>query len=255
MNHPRGTFPERRPYLFVLLLELLVVAVFLLAGTLDHVLQLGGGLRMYALANAILTVAVALLITRLRWWGRVGFRPAGRRQLLWVLPMAVPVLLNAYPGLDPGGPVAVAGFLGLALLVGFVEEAVFRGLMLRTLERLGVGRAVAITTVLFSVTHLMNVMAGESTFQAVLQLAYTAAIGFAFTAYALRAGTIWPLIVVHALIDFVAFLQDATIPVPPVVEITVAVVVTAGFTAYGAWLLTRPSPVSAAAREAVAAAR
>lgn len=231
-------FPERHPYLFVGLVTSLIIAVYLTAGTADYFLHFGG-LGVYAVANGVLTVVLALVITGLGWWRKVGFRPVSKRGLLWLLPMLLPVLLNFYPGLAPGGLGAVLGFLVLALLVGFVEEATFRGLMLRALKRVGEWRAVVITTALFSLTHLMNMMAGEGALQAVLQLCYTAAIGFAFTAYALRTGAIWPLIIVHALIDFVAFLQDTAIAVSPVAEITLAGVVTAWFVGWGCYLMSR----------------
>ena len=87
----------------------------------------------------------------------------------------------------------------------------------------------------------MNLMAGEGLLQAVLQLCYTAAIGFAFTAYALRTGAIWPLIIVHALIDFIAFLQDGSIPVPESVEVLLAAVVSVWFVAWGCYLMPRRS--------------
>ena len=238
MTVEERVFPERHPYLFVGLVTALIIAVYLTAGTADYFFHFGG-LGVYAVANGVLAVVLALVITALGWWRKVGFRPVGRREWVWLLPMSLPVLLNFYPGLAPGGLGAVLGFLVLAGLVGFVEEAAFRGLMLQGLKRVGQWRAVVITTVLFSITHLMNMMAGEGALQAVLQLCYTAAIGFAFTAYALRTGAIWPLIIVHALIDFVAFMQDAALPVPPVVEITMAGVVTAWFVAWGCYLMTR----------------
>lgn len=231
-------------------MELLVIAVYLAAGTADHFLHLGG-LGVYALANVVLTAALALVLTRLGWWGRVGFRRATPRQVLWALPVALPMLVNLYPGLKPGGPAQVAGFLGLALLVGFVEESVFRGLMLRALEPRGVSRAVVITTVLFSVTHLMNIMAGEAGLQAGLQLLYSAAIGFAFTALALRTGVLWPLVVVHALIDFVAFMQDPAATMPIGVEVTIDLVVTAVFFGYGFFLLRQRAAIGVAEEPAL----
>lgn len=239
---PAVSLPERRPYLFVTLLELTIIAVYLAAGTVGHVLHLDG-LGLYALANAALCVILAAIVARLGWWRRIGFRRTTSAALLWVLPTLLPALLNVYPGLVPPGLGQAAGFLTLAMLVGFVEETAFRGLMLRALQPLGTWRAVLVTTVLFSLTHLMNVLAGEGGLQAALQLAYSAAIGFAFTAIVLRTGTIWPLVIAHGLIDFIAFLQDPALVLPVHVEIGIDVAVTVVFLAYGAFVLrTRPAP-------------
>lgn len=251
---PAVSLPERRPYLFITLLELAIIAVYLAAGTVGHLLHLDG-LGLYALANAALCVILAAIVARLGWWWRIGFRRTTSAALVWVLPTLLPALLNAFPGLVPPGLAQAGGFLALALMVGFVEETAFRGLMLRALQPLGTWRAVLITTVLFSATHLMNVLAGEGGLQAVLQLLYSAAIGFAFTAIVLRTGTIWPLVVAHGLIDFVAFLQDPSLLLPVHVEIGIDVAVTVVFLAYGAFVLrTTPAPTRpvAAAEEAVA---
>lgn len=231
-----------------MLIELMVIGVYLASGTAAHFLSFGG-LAVYAVANAVLCVLLALVLSRTRSWHTVGFRRAPARQLLWVLPMCLPVLLNLYPGLDPGGVAPVAGFLVLALMVGFVEETAFRGLMLRALAPRGVWRAVVTTTVLFSLTHLMNIMAGEAGLQAGLQLLYSAAIGFAFAALALRSGVIWPLVVVHALIDFVAFMQDPAATVPVGVEVALDVTVTVVFLAYGLVVMLRRPTVTTAPPE------
>jgi len=235
---PKRAFDQRHPYRFVTLVELMIIGVYLVAGTVEDVAHVGG-LGIYVLANVTLTVLLAVILTVSASWRRVGFRRGTGRQLLWVLPMALPAVLNLYPGLDPGGLSAVLGFLCLALMVGFVEESAFRGLMLRALEPLGEWRAVIVTTVLFGVTHLLNILAGEGGLQAVMQLLYAAAIGFAFAALALRTRLIWPLVLVHALIDFVAFMRDPALTVPPAVEITVDLAVTIVFVAYGLFVMLR----------------
>lgn len=233
-----GSFPERRPYTFVALIELLVIGVYLVAGTVDHFLHLGG-LGVYALANAALVLILAIVVTRLGWWRRIGFQPASRTTLFWVLPMLLPAVLNLFPGIAFPGLAETTGFLALALAVGFVEETAFRGLMLRALAPRGVWPAIIVTTVLFSVTHLMNILAGEAGLEAVMQLLYSAAIGFAFTALVLRTGVIWPLIIAHALIDFVVFLRAPGAALAPSVEIGVDIAVTVAFVAFGLFVLNR----------------
>ena len=229
----------------------MIIAVYLVAGTADHFLHFGN-LGLYGVANALLTVLLAIMLTRMGWWRRVGFASATPRQLLWMLPAGLPVVVNFYPGLAPGGAAQVVGFLVLALMVGFVEESAFRGVMLRALAARGVWRAVLVTSVLFSVTHLMNIMAGEAGLQAGLQLLYAGAIGFAFAALALRTSVIWPLVVVHALIDFVAFMQDPAAVVPPRAEVILDLTLTVVFLGYGAFLMLHsPMRTSATAPQAV----
>lgn len=230
-------FSERHPYRFVAQIELMVVLVYLAAGTLDHFVHLGN-LGLYVVANVGLTLLTAAILTRMGWWRKAGFAVRLEpRDLRYFLVPLLPVVVNLLPGVRITGVAQVAGFLALALMVGFVEEGVFRGLMLRALEPKGVWHAVIVSTLVFSVTHLMNILAGESGWQAGFQLLYTFAIGFTFAALVLRDKPIWLVVVVHALMDYVVFLQDPSFTWPPAIEAGVDLAITAVFLAYGVFLL------------------
>ena len=112
-----------------------------------------------------------------------------------------PVILNVVPGLQFTGAAEATGLLLLALMVGFVAESVFRGLMLTALRERGVWRAIIVTSVLFGLTHLANVLAGATVLETISQVAYTIAFGVAFAALVLRTGIIGPLVLAHAAID------------------------------------------------------
>jgi CAAX protease family protein len=84
------------------------------------------------------------------------------------------------------GAATVTGLILLALMIGFVEESVFRGLMLTALREPGEWWAIVVTSVLFGVTHLANVLAGATLLETVSQVAYSVAIGVAFAALVLR---------------------------------------------------------------------
>jgi uncharacterized protein len=82
-----------------------------------------------------------------------------------------------------------------------------------------------------------------------LQICYAAAIGFGFSAVVLRTGLLWPLIITHALQDFLGFLVlngvvNSSAPGAP--EIISALGYIAAFTVYGIVLL-RALPTRAAA--------
>lgn len=236
----RHSFTQRHPYWFVILVELMVIAAYLGAGTVAHLQHLDE-YAMLGLAQGVLILALAGIVTRLGWWSRIGFRRASVGGLLLVAPILLPAFTNLYPGLAWPGLAAAAGFLALALGIGFVEEVTYRGLMLQALAPRGKWTAIVLTTVMFSLTHLMNMMSGENWWQAVMQLGYTAAIGFAFAALMLRGSAIWPLIIVHGLIDFVAFMSNPALTLDPVVEASVNGVITVAFVGYGLWILRRPA--------------
>lgn len=231
----RETLVDRHPYWFVAILELVVISVYLIAGSIAHVRD-WTGLALYSAANVALMVIAALILTRMRWWGKVGFQPLPRLgDLRYYVITLVPAVLNLLPGVNFPGWLALGGFLAIALMVGFVEEVFFRGLMLHGLWQKGLPKAIAITTLLFGFTHLMNGLAGRGLVDLFTQLGYTLAIGFAFTMIVVRTRVIWPLIVVHALIDFIAFLPSDYVVTDNEMIIR-GVGITALFLIYGLWL-------------------
>lgn len=232
------SFATRHPSWFVALLEVAVVLAYLLAGTVAHLLRLPNA-AIYGLANLGLALLVALLLTRMGWWRTVGLRREMPRDLRYFALPFLPMLVNMVPGVDLRSFAFVLGMLAIALLVGFVEEGVFRGLMLRALLPRGPWTAVVATAVLFGLTHALNVLAGKSPVDDAAQVCYALAVGFAFAAVALRTGFLWPLVVAHGLIDFASYVQ-ADVTYPAGLDLAIVAAMTAVFAGYGLFLMRRP---------------
>lgn len=199
-------FPRRHPYLASTLLFIATLGVFFLSGAVVTVLELPV-MTLYGLAFGILGLLCAALLTQAHWWREIGFREPYERGLLWLfwLPF-VPVLGNLLGGLTVTDPVQILMFAGIALLSGLVEETIFRGLILRALLPTGIYRAALISAVCFGAMHILNVLSISSPAYALLQVGYATAIGFGYAALVIRTGTIWPLMVAHALTNFIGFL-------------------------------------------------
>jgi membrane protease YdiL (CAAX protease family) len=177
-----------------------------------------GRLGMFAYWSAT-TVAIAmievLLLARLGWWRHVGFRGSTRPRmdlLLWI-PLC-PILVWNLSQVDMAAlvtPTHMASLLLLTVLAAFVEEVLYRGLMLRALVPQGVWRAAVVTALLFGIMHLLTAFAGSELAVVVGRTVYAAAIGFAYAAYALRTRLIWPVILVHALANFADLIDQEAI--------------------------------------------
>jgi len=236
-------YSERHPYWFSILIALMLLAVYLALGTIaaithlpqplgDHFLKLG--------SSVILTLLAVWIISRKGWWLLIGFRRPDRlADLLWfVLPMVL-VVVNLAQGVSADSMSNLLYFFTLALLTGFVEEAIYRGIILQALAPTGVWRAALVTAAIFGVSHSLNVLSGSNPSYVVLQIGYAFAIGFAFAALTLRTRLIWPLMLVHFLTDLFGFLasnrtggEGAT---PFLLVITAIYIVL--FTTYGIYLL------------------
>lgn len=234
-------FAERHPYWFVAILEAAVVLVYLLVGTIAYFLGLSN-MALYGLANLGLTLIVIVLLTRLKRWRTIGFKPPRQRgDLLYFLVPFIPMALNLIPGIQIESMVYVSGALVIALMVGFSEETIFRGLMLQAIKPLGHWKAVIITALLFGLTHAMNALTGKSLLDSMMQIGYAVAIGFAYAALALKKDSLWLLILVHFLTDFVFFIQKPGFSLPPFWQSFLVTSLMIGFIAYGIFLMQQKS--------------
>lgn len=237
-------YPRRRSHLYNLLVALLLWGLFL------SIIIFWGELGLFPGASdigqvtgvyAVLSCAALVLLTGLRWWKRAGLTTPGRIQHLplYLIPFLV-ALLSLPENPSTAGPSTVVSFAILTLLVGFAEEVFFRGLILGSLRPLGTVNAVLISAFLFGLPHLLNAVGG--TWDPLFTIADTFAalgIGVTFAALAIRTGTIWPLIGIHALIDFTALLTHGSIVVPaqPVGVLVVTVAVGVVLVVYGLYLI------------------
>ncbi len=204
----KSQFAHRHPYWFVAILEGVVILVYLSAGTIAHFMNLSN-LGLEGIANITLTIMAVLLLSLMGWWRVVGFRrPAKSSDLLYFIVPLLPVAISLIAGLEVKS-VLLIQVLAITLLVGFSEEAIFRGLMLNALKAQGIWKAAIITALLFGLSHSLNLLSGQNVANTLVQIFYALAIGFAFSAVVLKTGILWPLVIAHFLIDFTAMLGKA----------------------------------------------
>jgi membrane protease YdiL (CAAX protease family) len=134
-----------------------------------------GGLVLQALApswsgtvralavSVVLAVGVAVLLTCLRWWGLAGFN--GPRHWHDLRLLVLPAVLLVVP-VATGFKAVTSGLLAMILvgeaLTGFMEEAYFRGIILRILRSTGALPAVLLSSALFGAVHLGNAFFRDS---------------------------------------------------------------------------------------------
>jgi membrane protease YdiL (CAAX protease family) len=236
-------FAKRRPLLFSILLILLIFGIVIIS---DHIFQnissIHGLYFKKSIRELFLAVVLSLIVTKLKWWKEIGFRRAKNPKILLIffpclIPFAV-VLVGMFTGGIKIISISTTISIGIfVLLVGFVEEVAFRGLMLNALKPRGKWIAVLTTAGLFGLVHALNLLNGASLSSTIIQIFYASVFGFGFAAMALRGKRLWPLIIAHALTDFFGDMPKAgtssageIIPVLFIIEFILLV-------GYGAYLM------------------
>ena len=202
----QSRFAERHPFWFVAILEVMVILVYLALGTIAHRTNLSN-IGFEGIANLVLSVIATTLLSVMGWWRIVGFRrPDQPSDLLYFVVPFLPAVISLVAGVELKNVLVVTQLLIVTAMVGFAEEAIFRGLMLNALKPRGAWTAVIVTSLLFGLSHSLNVLSGKNLAVVAVQILYALAIGFAFAALVIKKGIIWPLVLAHFLIDFTAMI-------------------------------------------------
>lgn len=206
-------------------------------------------LQTALLGEVLLALVVALPILALNWWEETGFTRGinGRGVTLCILPfvlVVLPVLLGLPAIMGQTTYSMIITTLALVILIGFVEEGLCRGLLLRSLLPGGIWPAVLLSSLFFAGLHLANAISGLPWSYIAGQLLIAFGSGVLFAALRLRTRSIWPSLVLHAAHDFPGLLLLALNPkIALSVSLDLALIVNGVFCVFfllNAWVLLRP---------------
>ena len=156
------------------------------------------------------------LLFKLDLFKRAGFTRPSRWKAVWLVwPLTLLALLNASElidgslTIDSSRPWLLVLYIAMNLAIGFCEEVMGRGVVLTVMlqkwgyTRRGIYQAVLVSSALFGVAHIFNLMTGHLPLLAGLtQIIYSVFFGVIFAACFLRNNAIWPAILMHGVIDF-----------------------------------------------------
>ena len=164
-------------------------------------------------------IAAATLLAALvfKLWFRPDFNGCLQKDgLKEGLLMLMPFLAIHYLGSIVSWITFGTGGVFIALLrataPGFGEEIMFRGLgvanYMRTIKSEGQIKVIFwLSSLVFGLIHLTNIMAGGDPKSVVIQSIYAIGVGMILCAVYLRTGNLWPTILAHWSVDFFEFIR------------------------------------------------
>ena len=93
-------------------------------------------------------------------------------------------------------------FIMQIFIVAFIEETVFRGIMLRMLLTKGTFTAVWVSSILFGITHALQLLGGQSLEDTIVQIIYALLVGLVLALLVLDGQSIIVTILFHGLNNF-----------------------------------------------------
>jgi len=210
-----------------------------------------------ALGAVVATLLCILLAGYLGWLRAAGIARLGNWQVWLVALTSTLYLVIAYQlgffghirvdlSLFRYSPQAQALLLR-QLQVAFVEETLFRGIILYILVRVwgatrrGLLSAVLFTTLLFGLLHMLQALAGSTPAEALLTVINSMLSGFWWAALLLMWGSIWPVVLIHAFTNLAVVLPSTWYtPIDPIWWAYLRIILLElPLVAYGIWLIRR----------------
>jgi hypothetical protein len=156
-------------------------------------------------------VAGAMVLTALTaylGWNKeiYGRQPVYRSWWMWLGPLIamVPIVLRVL-GIDWGGPALSVVLLVLAtgLMIGYVEELLFRGIAVKMMRDGGHREFIValVSSVLFGLAHSANILSGQAVGTVALTVIYTIAFGVMMYLTMRSFGFVLAAMIVHGLTD------------------------------------------------------
>ncbi|WP_107765194.1 CPBP family intramembrane glutamic endopeptidase [Nocardioides terrigena] len=217
-----------RLLLLVVVYLLLYIASGRVAGLLDpgygddDLLSSLGAVFFQLTVGLVFGAVILTALTSYMGWNAEIFdrQPIYRSGWMWIAPVlvAIPITLRVLD-IDWGGPALSVVLLVMAsgLMVGYVEELLYRGVAVKMLRAAGhreIGVA-ALSSLLFGLSHSINIFTGQAVTTVGSTMVYTFAFG-ALMYLTMRATgfIIWAMLL-HGLTDPTGFLASGGIDKMP----------------------------------------
>lgn len=164
---------------------------------------------LIAIAAPLAMGAIVLLVfLRSARWPAATFtrQPVGGRWWMWIAVglAIIPIVLRLF-GIDYGAfaPGVVASMFLAGLLVGFTEELIYRGIVVKLLRDAGHREitVAVLSSLLFALSHSINAISGQPLATVAVTVVYTFGFGILmYLALRVTGSLVWPILL-HALTD------------------------------------------------------
>lgn len=204
---------EKSELIFALVWTVIYCALQSFANPLNEIV--GTAYSVSAIFCILQTVILFAFLQRNGLLKRYGLckSPIPARRFLYYLPLFILATRNFWNGtafnLDLPGTVC---YIVCMLCVGFLEEAIFRGLLFKAIAKDNVKTAIIISSVTFGLGHLLNLVngSGAELTENLFQVTGAIAIGFMFVVLFYRGGSLLPCIITHAAINITSIFANET---------------------------------------------
>lgn len=208
--------------------------------------SVGDALSAMAGLEKSVTLAVGLLLSAVlflflkknRLMKDYGLCPSQvpARVVLWYLPLLLLLTANLWFGVKLNyGAIETVLYILSMFCVGFLEEAIFRGLLFEAMRKESPKAAVIVSSITFGIGHIINLFngSGAELLPNLLQVVYATAAGFMFVMLYCKTKSLLACIITHSIFNALSvFAVDApTLPLK-ILTCGLLTLISAGYALY-----------------------
>lgn len=163
------------------------------------------GLTSYKsiIINLLLSLIIVVFIIKhklTKYYGLCIF--PSPKKYLYFIPLLILVSVNLWNGININYTIIEICFYVInMLIIGFLEEIIFRGFLFKMMEKDNLKGAIIISSFTFGIGHIINLLNGAELFSTLIQICYAISIGYLFVIIFVKSGSLWPSIICHSLVN------------------------------------------------------
>lgn len=189
--------------IFCVIMISVYFALVNLANRVSHIINIPNSIN--ALAEIVFPIAVIIYLNKkklLSYYGMNSLKELDYKNLLFCVPMIIVALCNLRYGIHINYSYHQIVLISLKMLgVGFSEEILFRGFLMRAIMNKNSTAAIIISSIVFGVIHIFNLFFGADTIMTLAQVAYATALGLMFSMFFYRTNNIIPCVICHSAVN------------------------------------------------------
>ncbi len=192
-------------------LEMLLIIFYVVNGAFVSIQQPSSPFLQFALLIP-LAIGLFLYIAIKKKWRHYFFIGINKENIIVYSPLLIVlcIILIGTKGLNFASiSDLLLMFLMQMFIVAFIEETIFRGILLRMLLPKGTFVAVWISSILFGITHALQLIGGQSIEDTIIQIIYALLVGLVLSLLIIDGQSIILTILFHGLNNFFNFMGNA----------------------------------------------
>lgn len=192
-------------------LEMLLIIFYVVNGAFVSIQQPSSPFLQFALLIP-LAIGLFLYIAIKKKWRHYFFIGINKENIIVYSPLLIVlcIILIGTKGLNFASiSDLLLMFLMQMFIVAFIEETIFRGILLRMLLPKGTFVAVWISSILFGITHALQLIGGQSIEDTIIQIIYALLVGLVLSLLIIDGQSIILTILFHGLNNFFNFMGKA----------------------------------------------